>query len=247
MTWRTSTGDRIVAGRHPFDRPVSQRFQSWVGRVPVPGLVVGQVDAPELRVCQRGSLLPCPLWYHPGRECGEKNPSVSFDLHALLAHAHLPQGAEHLCDLRWQYELVTSEEAGELPAPMLKLANLLLKRLVDPGNRSAELIRVSIEEVADLSERDTCIGKDLDPHEIDDRLCAIAAVTGVIPHGFREQTDPVVMTDRPHGDAAVAGQLADRQELRHQDATGESRLYNFTAHRNPATAMPAHQATATMS
>ena len=62
---------------------------------------------------------------------------------------------------------------------MLKLANLLGKRLVDPGNRSAELIRVSIEEVADLSERDTCIGKDLDPHEIDDRLCTIAAVTGV--------------------------------------------------------------------
>ena len=25
-----------------------------------------------------------------------------------------PQGAEHLCDLGWQYELVTSEEAGEL-------------------------------------------------------------------------------------------------------------------------------------
>ena len=133
-----------------------------------------------------------------------------------------------------------------MPAPVLKLANLLLERLVDPGNRSAELIRVSIEEVADLSERDTCIGKDLDPHEIDDRLCTIAAVTGVIPHGFWEQTGPVVMTDRPHGDAAVAGQLTDRQELRHQDATGESRLYNFTAHRNPATAMPAHQATATM-
>lgn len=235
-----------MAGRHPFDRPVSQWFQSWVGRVPVSGLVVGQVDAPELRVCQRGSLLPRPLRNHLGREGGEKNPSVSFDLHALLAHAHLPQGAEHLCDLRWQYELVTSEEAGELLAPMLKLANLLLKRLVDPGNRSAELIRVSIEEVADLSERDTCIGKDLDPHEIDDRLCTIAAVTGVITRGFREQTDPVVMTDRPHGHAAVAGQLADRQELRHQDATGESRLYNFTAHRNPAIAMPAHQATAAM-
>ncbi len=235
-----------MAGRQPFDRPVSQWFQSRVGRVPVPGCVIGQVDAPELRVCQRGSLLPRPPWNHLGRECGEKNPSVSFDLHALLAHAHLPQGAEHLCDLRWQYQLVPGEEAGELLAPVLKLANLLGKRLVDPGNRSAELIRVSIEEVTDLSERDTCIGKDLDPHEIDDRPCTIAAVTGVIPHGFREQTDPVVMTDRPYGDAAVAGQLTDRQELRHQDATGESRLYNFTAHRNPATAMPAHQATATM-
>jgi hypothetical protein len=32
---------------------------------------------------------------------------------------------------------------------MLKLADLLLKRLIDPGNRSAELIRVSIEEAAD--------------------------------------------------------------------------------------------------
>ncbi len=129
---------------------------------------------------------------------------------------------------------------------MLKLANLLLKRLVDASNRSAEFIRVSIEEAADLSERDTRIGKDFDPHEIDDRLGTIAAVTGAVPHGFREQTGPVVVTDRPHGDAAVAGQLTDRQELRHQDATGESRLYNFTAHRNPATAMPAHQATATM-
>jgi hypothetical protein len=129
---------------------------------------------------------------------------------------------------------------------MLKLTNLLLKRLVDPGNRSAELIPVGIEETADLSERDTCIGKDLDPHEIDDRLCTIAAVTGAVPHGFREQTDPVVMTDRPHGDAAVAGQLTDRQELRHQDATGESRLYSLTAHRNPTTAMPTHQVTATM-
>ena len=128
---------------------------------------------------------------------------------------------------------------------MLKLTNLLLKRLVDPGNRSAELIRISIEEVANLSERDTCIGKDLDPHEIDDRLCTIAAVTGAVPHGFWEQTDPVVMTDRPHGDAAVAGQLTDRQELRHQPATGESRLYNFTADKNPTTAMAAHQATAT--
>jgi hypothetical protein len=148
--------------------------------------------------------------------------------------------------LRGQYELITSEEAGELPAPMLKLANLVLKRLVDPGNRSAELIGVSVEEVADLSERDTCIGEDLDPHEIDDRLCTIAAVTGVIPPGFWEQASPVVMTDRPHGDAAVAGQLADCQELRHQDAAGESRLYNLTAHMNPATAMPAHQATAAM-
>ncbi len=129
---------------------------------------------------------------------------------------------------------------------MLKLTNLPLKRLVDPSNRSAELIRVGIEEVADVSERDSCIGKDLDPHQIDDRLCTIAAVTGVIPRGFREQTDPVVMTDRPHGDAAVAGQLTDRQELRHQDAAGESRLYNFTAHRNPTTAMPTHQVTATM-
>jgi hypothetical protein len=78
--------------------------------------------------------------------------------------------------------LVASEESGELLTSMLKLDDLLLQGLVDPSDRSAEPNRVSVEEIADLSEGDACIGKDLDPYEIDNGLGTVAAITRVIPY-----------------------------------------------------------------
>jgi hypothetical protein len=80
--------------------------------------------------------------------------------------------------------LVTGKEPDELLTPVLHLDDLLLQRLVDPGDRSGELIGVSVEEMADLSERHACISKDLDPHEINNGLCAVAAVARVIPDGL---------------------------------------------------------------
>jgi hypothetical protein len=82
--------------------------------------------------------------------------------------------------------LVTGEEPGELLTPVLKVVDLLLKRLVDPSDRSAELNRISVEEMADLCERNTCISKDFDPYKIDDCLGTVAAVPGRVPHGLWE-------------------------------------------------------------
>ena len=128
---------------------------------------------------------------------------------------------------------------------MLNVVDLLLKRQVDSTDRRAKLLWVRIEEVADLSKGDTSVGKDLDPYKINNGLGTVAAITRVVPHWLLKKPDPVIVTDGSHSDPTVVGQLADRQELRHQIAIGESRLYNFTAHRDPTTAMPTHHAIAT--
>ena len=80
--------------------------------------------------------------------------------------------------------MVTGKETEELLTPVLHLNDLPLQRRFDPGDRNAELIGVSAEEMADLSERHACISKDLDPHEINNGLCAVAAVARVIPDGL---------------------------------------------------------------